>query len=141
MRRALALTGLAAWIMIQVPLVLCDSACAASTTPVFLMSLHGCHDVESDEHASHCAHDCCGQDEQERSDDEPDEHTLVLAQGLNAGTVVVLPSPGCMALGFVDESASATRLILEPTSFDAEPVTGGTSPVPDPVSLSDRLLV
>jgi hypothetical protein len=144
MRSALTLTAALAWIMIQVPLVFCDSACGASVNSVLVMESHACHDVSSTRHQVRCGHTSCthdhGQPEQPAPKDSEGEHVVVLVQSHVHGGPVLLPAHALHSVALLVRTAEGS---------DASPELGlvgawgelALPQVADPVSAADRLQV
>lgn len=100
MRAALTATAVLAWILIQVPLVLCHSPCGQTVSAVFQMEGHSCHDERSAAHAHCCSHRQCGGEETEYPPDEDPEdgqHFLVQVQGCAPAGSPELPDAGCQS--------------------------------------------
>lgn len=92
MARLAPLTALLAWVLLQVPLVVCVSECETSVSLVLFAGSHSCHAVESQAHHERC---CGGHGDEApadpESDDHPGQHTLVQISSLGAGDAAATP--------------------------------------------------
>lgn len=146
MHRALALSALLAWVMIQVPLVVCDSPCGGSREALFLHADHACHDEASEAHRQCCLHGHDGCDAPADDSGTPPSgdhgaHHIVQHEGRGAPAPVALPAPAAAAAELAVVVALAS---LVPAGGTAGSVAWG-DPGPrrraDPVSAADRLIV
>ncbi len=144
MRTALTITAALAWIMIQVPLVLCDTGCGEAVSSVFVMQSHACHDVTSTQHQTRCGHSGCthehGQPEKPAPKDDEGEHVVVLVQSHVHDGSVVLPAHALTAATLV---ASVVASAPSASELGLVGAWGELAPpeVADPVSAADRLQV
>jgi hypothetical protein len=159
MRGAFAAAAVLAWLMFQVPLVLCQSECGSSCNALFLLSHHSCHDEHSDAHLTRCGrghhwghrhagdrHAGDGQhgENHHHDDEEParedGEHVLVTVMSPTAPVALGLPA---LAGSFAARAISADELASARTAVHAPDMWGDLGPPAcgDPVSTADRLLV
>lgn len=102
-QRIASLAVIFAWLIVQVPLVACDSECASSLSLAFLSEEHDCHRPESAQHRD----GCCGghaedtastqkdqEDSREDREGQHGDHTLLLVPVVAAGEAVAVPTPG-----------------------------------------------
>ena len=98
-----------AWILLQVPLVVCQSECETSVTFAMMGVEHSCHAETSEVHQERCcgthgdaeaeAHpDPTHPADPTNPDDRPGEHSLVQIPMVVSGDVVAMPSPGATEL-------------------------------------------
>jgi hypothetical protein len=144
MTRLVALSALLAWVMVQVPLVLCDSTCGQSQGALFLLDAHSCHDVESVVHRTCCGHHhgpAAPADPGKPAPRENDgEHVLVTIEGPAAPVAVALP---VHAPSFLDAAHAPYGIgqVLRSAASGLTWAEVDPPPEADPVSASDRLLV
>ena len=145
MSQPLSLAALLAWILIQVPLVACESACSSALVSALLLDGHACHEEESDEHRVRCRHGCDDHTTTEHSDDVPPEddqgvHVILQVQALGTGVPAAVPAHTCE---YADPAAPACELLLSPRPDRVTDIRRDPAPPlrPDPVSAADRLVV
>ena len=140
MNRALSIAVLCAWVMIQVPQVICSTGCGQSVSPLLLVAEHACHDQASALHRDHCGHGSeRGAPERHPSDpeDEDGEHVVVQIESPASSSERIVEEPGvshavlaALELGF----GAAPPVERMDCSRSEDP-----PPRVDPVAASDRL--
>ncbi len=139
----LTLSVVLAWVLLQVPLVLCSATCKQSVDSALLMARHACHDTDSPRHQHRClrdrSHDHTRHGTPERQAPEPGgEHVLVQLPTVTQIVTVTLPPHGrataLLLSTQIDEACGVNAPHTRAPALDPPPPADATT-------LSDRLLV
>ncbi len=120
MSRVLTLSAILAWVLIQVPLVFCSTACGQSVRSLLMAAGHACHDEASVAHHSRCTHGTRGTGTdhplEEDTDEEQGEHTVVVIQSPSCGCSVDLPDHDFHVAPWACAGDSRDDLLVEPNA-------------------------
>ncbi len=150
MSRALTMSAVLAWIVIQVPVVFCSTACGQSVSHLLAAGDHACHDEESDAHHRRCAHDRTEGTDSEGTDsdhptdgdtdDERGDHVVITIQSSTCGSSVDLPDSSSAVDSWVCADLLRDGLLIEQATERDSRQTDPPTRV-DPVSTSVQLQV
>jgi len=141
----LTLSAVLAWVLLQVPLVLCSATCKQSVDSALLMAKHACHDTRSARHQHRCLRDR-GHDHAQhgtptkQAPERDGEHVLTQRPSLAQISPVALPAHALTAPLLACSATADVHLL---TACRPGTLTLVLDP-PRPTAaapLSDRLLV